>query len=125
MNAKVDTGSGGMDTLKLWLAVLLMSAGVYGFYYFDDQHAVVRALGIMAVAGISIFIALQTGFGRNILGFIGGANSEVRRVVWPTRTETIQTTLVVLFLVLLIGIFLWLLDMLLLSGVQFLTGQGS
>jgi preprotein translocase subunit SecE len=125
MNAKVDTGSGGMDTLKLWLAVLLMSAGVIGFYYFDDQHAVVRALGIMAVAGISIFIALQTGFGRNILGFIGGANSEVRRVVWPTRTETIQTTLVVLFLVLLIGIFLWLLDMLLLSGVQFLTGQGS
>jgi len=114
-----------MDTLKLWLAVLLMSAGVYGFYYFDDQHAVVRALGIMVVAGISVFIALQTGFGRNIVGFISGANSEVRRVVWPTRTETVQTTLVVLFLVLLIGIFLWLLDMLLLSGVQFLTGQGS
>jgi preprotein translocase subunit SecE len=125
MNAKVDSGSGGMDTLKLWLAVLLMGAGVYGFYYFDDQHAVVRALGIMAVAGISIFIALQTGFGRNILGFISGANNEVRRVVWPTRTETIQTTLVVLFLVLLVGIFLWLLDMLLLTGVQFLTGQGS
>jgi preprotein translocase subunit SecE len=125
MNAKVDTGSNGMDTLKLWFAVLLMSAGVYGFYYFDDQHAVVRALGIMAVAGISVFIAAQTSYGRSILGFISGANSEVRRVVWPTRAETVQTTLVVLFLVLLVGIFLWLLDMLLLSGVQFLTGQGN
>ncbi len=114
-----------MDTVKLWVAVLLMSAGVYGFYYFDEQHAVVRVLGIMAIAGIAIFIAAQTVFGRSILGFISGANSEVRRVVWPTRTETMQTTLVVLFLVLLVGLFLWLLDMLLLWAVQILTGQGS
>ncbi|UCC56060.1 MAG: preprotein translocase subunit SecE [Gammaproteobacteria bacterium] len=121
MNAKVGTESSGMDTLKLWLAVLLMCAGIYGFYYFEDQHAVVRALGIIAVAGISFFIAAQTGFGRNILGFVSGANSEVRRVVWPTRTETVQTTLVVLLLVLLIGIFLWLLDMFLLWAVQLLT----
>jgi len=125
MNGKVDTGSGGMDTLKLWLAVLLMAAGIYGFYYFDNQHAIVRALGIIAVAGLSIFIVSQTGFGRNILGFITGANSEVRRVVWPSRTETIQTTLVVLFIVLVVGVFLWFLDMLLLSAMQFLTGQGS
>ena len=125
MNAKVDTGSTGMDTLKLWLAVLLLSAGIYGFYYFEDQHAVIRALGIIGVAGISIFIAAQTVFGRNILGFVSGANNEVRRVVWPTRAETVQTTLVVLFVVLLLGIFLWLLDMLLLWGVQIMTGQGS
>jgi preprotein translocase subunit SecE len=125
MNAKVDRENTGMDTLKLWLAVLLMCGGIYGFYYFEDQHAVVRALGILAVGGISFFIAAQTAFGRNILGFVSGANTEVRRVVWPTRTETVQTTLVVLFLVLLVGIFLWLLDMLLLWAVQLLTGQGS
>jgi len=125
MNAKVDTESTGMDTLKLWLAVLLMGVGIYGFYYFADQHAVVRALGIIGVAGISVFIASQTVFGRNILGFVSGANNEIRRVVWPTRAETVQTTLVVLLIVLLLGVFLWLLDMLLLTAVQFLTGQGG
>jgi len=125
MNAKVDTGSNSMDTLKLGIAVLLMVAGIIGFHYFADQHLLVRVIGIMADAGISVFIASQTAFGRGILGFIAGANSEVRRVVWPTRTETIQTTLVVLVLVLLIGIFLWLLDMVLLWAVQLFTGQGS
>ena len=54
-----------------------------------------------------------------------GANTEVRRVVWPSRTETLQTTLAVLVVVLLVGIFLWLLDMLLLWAVQLLTGQGG
>ena len=58
-------------------------------------------------------------------GFISGANTEVRRVVWPTRAETLQTTLAVLVVVLLVGIFLWLLDMLLLWAVQLLTGQGG
>ncbi|MEA2094042.1 MAG: preprotein translocase subunit SecE, partial [Pseudomonadota bacterium] len=50
--------------------------------------------------------------------------SEVRRVVWPSRQETVQTTLVVLLMVLLVGIFLWLLDMVLLWAIQILTGQG-
>jgi preprotein translocase subunit SecE len=125
MNAKADTGRDSMDTAKLGIALVLLSAGIYGFYHFEDQHTVVRVLGIMAVAGIAAFIAAQTAFGRGILGFISGANSEVRRVVWPTRTETVQTTLVVLVLVLIIGIFLWLLDMLLLWAVQLLTGQGG
>ena len=125
MNAKAETQKTGMDTLKLWVAVLLVGVGIYGFYHFEDQHAVIRVLGILGVAGIALFIAAQTVYGRSILGFISGANSEVRRVVWPTRTETIQTTLVVILVVLLVGIFLWLLDMVLLWAVQILTGQGS
>ena len=53
------------------------------------------------------------------------AKLEVRKVVWPTRQETIQTTLVVLVMVLIIGILLWLVDMLLLAIVRALTGQGG
>jgi len=125
MNAKVDSGGSRMDSMKMWLAVLLLAGGIFAFYYFADQHAVIRVLGMLAVAGVSVFIAAQTDFGRRILGFVSGAKTEVRKVVWPTRAETMQTTLAVIFIVFLVGIFLWLLDMILLWGIQLLTGQGS
>jgi preprotein translocase subunit SecE len=125
MNAKVEAESSRLDSLKLGAAVLMVAGGIYAFYHFEDQHLVLRVLGLLAVAAIAIFIAAQTDLGRNVLGFIGGAQSEVRRVVWPTRTETVQTTLAVVLMVFLVGIFLWLLDMLLLWAIQLLTGQGS
>ena len=125
MNAKVETESGRFDTMKLGIAVLLLAAGIAAFYKFDDQLLVLRVLGLLAVAGISIFIAAQSTTGRSIIDFIGGAKTEVRKVVWPTRAETMQTTLAVILMVFLVGIFLWLLDMVLLWGIQILTGQGS
>jgi preprotein translocase subunit SecE len=124
MNAKVETESSRFDTLKLGAALLLLAVAVVAFYRFDDQLLVLRVLGLLAVAGISIFIAAQSSIGRNIIGFIGGARTEVRKVVWPTRAETTQTTLAVMVMVILVGIFLWLLDMVLLWAIQMLTGQG-
>lgn len=125
MNAKAETQGGRLDTLKLWAAILLVCAGIYGFYYFADVMIVLRVLGFLAVVAISIAIAYQTGVGRQVVGFVGGAQNEVRRMVWPSRTETLQTTMAVVFIVLMVGVFLWLLDMVLLRAVQFLTGQGS
>jgi preprotein translocase subunit SecE len=81
-------------------------------------------LGLLVAAGVSVFIAAQSTSGRNIISFISGAKAEVRKVVWPTRAETMQTTMAVLLMVLLVGIFLWLLDMVLLWAIQILTGQG-
>ena len=124
MNAKVETESSRFDTLKLGTALLLLVVAVVAFYRFDDQLLVLRVLGLLAVAGISIFIAAQSSTGRNIIGFISGARTEVRKVVWPTRAETTQTTLAVMVMVILVGIFLWLLDMVLLWAIQMLTGQG-
>jgi preprotein translocase subunit SecE len=125
MSARGETHSGRLDTLKLWTAILLMGAGVYGYYYFADVMIVLRVLGLLAVAAIAIAIVYQTGVGRLVVGFVGGAQNEVRRMVWPSRTETLQTTMAVVFIVLVVGVFLWLLDMVLLRAVQFLTGQGS
>jgi preprotein translocase subunit SecE len=125
MNAKVETEGGRLDSLKLGIAVLFLGGAIYAFYYFEEQLLVLRVLGLLAVAGISIFIAAQSALGKSILGFITGAQREVRRVVWPTRAETMQTTLAVVLMVLLVGIFLWFLDMLLLWAIQQLTGQGS
>jgi preprotein translocase subunit SecE len=125
MNAKVEAENSRFDTVKLGAAVLLLAAAIAAFYRFDDQLLVVRVLGLLAAAGLSVFIAAQSTTGRSIISFIGGAKAEVRKVVWPTRAETMQTTLAVILMVFLVGIFLWLLDMVLLWGIQILTGQGS
>jgi preprotein translocase subunit SecE len=125
MNAKAETQGGRLDALKLWAAILLMGAGIVGFYYFSSMILVVRVLGLLVVAAVSAAIAYQTDVGRQVVGFVTGAQNEVRRMVWPSRTETLQTTMAVIFIVLLVGVFLWLLDMVLLRAVQFLTGQGS
>jgi preprotein translocase subunit SecE len=125
MNAKAETQGGRLDTLKLWAAILLMGAGIYGYYYFTDVMIVLRVLGLLAVTGVAIAVAYQTGVGRQVVGFVSGAQNEVRRMVWPNRAETLQTTMAVIVIVLVVGVFLWLLDMILLRAVQFLTGQGS
>jgi len=125
MNTKVETESNRFDSLKLGIAVAMLAVGIIAFYRFDDQLLVLRVLGLLAVAGISVFVAAQSSTGKTIIGFIRGAQTEVRKVVWPTRAETVQTTLAVILMVFLVGIFLWLLDMLLLWAIQLLTGQGS
>ena len=125
MSEKVETGGSGLDNLKLGAAILLLVGAIYAFYHFEAQLLVVRVLGLLAVAGIAVFIAAQSSTGKSVLGFISGAQSEVRRVVWPTRAETTQTTLAVLVIVLIMGILLWLFDMVLLAAIQTLTGQGG
>ncbi len=125
MNAKTEVDSSGMDSVKLWAAVIILGAGIGAFYFFDTQSTLLRVLGLLVVAGVAAAIAMQTLAGRKLWQFAADAKVEVRKVVWPSRQETIQTTLVVLVMVLIIGILLWLVDMLLLTIVRALTGQGG
>ncbi len=114
-----------LDKLKLTIALLLLVGAIGAFYYFSDQSLLVRVLGLLAVVGIALAVAAQAEVGRVALHFIKESRTEVRRVVWPNRKETAQTTLIVLVMVLVVGILLWLLDMGLLWAVKLLTGQGS
>ena len=125
MNASAEVESGGLDTVKLILALGILTAGVAGFYLFEEYSQLLRVLGLLGMVVVSVLIVLQTAMGRNVWKFAADARTEVRKVVWPTRQETIQTTLIVMFVVLLMGIFLWLVDMMLLSIVKTLTGQGG
>lgn len=126
MNAKVEAEPASrFDTLKLAAAVLLLVGGIVAFYWFEEHSQLVRVLGMLGVVVLAVFIALQTELGRLGKGFVRDANIEVRKVVWPTRTETMQTTLVVVGVVILMGIVLWLLDMSLRWGVGIVTGQGN
>ncbi|MDH5407299.1 MAG: preprotein translocase subunit SecE [Gammaproteobacteria bacterium] len=114
------------DKIKLLIAVALIAAGVVGFYHYADQAALLyRVLGLLAVIAVSFAVALTTQTGMNTLNFGRSAVLEVRRSVWPTRKETTQTTLLVIVMVFIIGLMLWLFDMVLLWGVKMLTGQGG
>lgn len=125
MNSKVETEGSGLDTAKLAAAVTLLMAAVVAFYYFADHSLLLRVLGLLAAAAVALFIVAQTAVGARALGFLGDAQTEVRKVVWPTRQETVQTALIVFAVVIFMGILLWLLDMLLLWAVRLLTGQGG
>jgi preprotein translocase subunit SecE len=125
MNARAEADATGLDTVKLVVAAVLLVAGIYGFYQFATYSTLLRVVGLLVVSGIAALVALQTAQGRRLWQFAGDARTEVRKVVWPTRQETMQTTLVVIVMVLILGIILWLFDMMLMGILRFLTGQGG
>jgi preprotein translocase subunit SecE len=115
---KTEQSSSAIDTFKLMTAVLVLIAGVVGFYYFEEESQLLRVLGMLAVAVVAFFIVASSDPGRRGLSFVKEARVEVRKVVWPTRQETLQTTIAVLFMVILVAIMLWLFDMFLGWGVS-------
>ena len=119
---KAEIKSSPLDTAKLVAAIALLVLGIAVFYYFADQALLYRVLGMLAlvVAGAGVFLTSTQG--RALMGFMKASRTEMRKVVWPTRAETLQTTLVVIVMVLLVGIFLWLLDMFLGWAVKFIIG---
>lgn len=125
MNVKTETQASMMDTVKLMLTVVIIISGIIGFYLLDAQPLWVRLLGLLATVAVAIFVSLQTVKGRHIAEFFTAAHTEVRKVVWPSRQETLQTTLVIFVAVLLTSLFLWGVDSLLFVVVRALTGQGG
>jgi preprotein translocase subunit SecE len=125
METKLEEQPTFVDTAKLLLAVVVLLAGLIGYYYFADASVLLRALGVIAALAAAALIGLTSLQGRLLWKFIQGARVELRKVVWPTREETIQTTLVVLLFALIGGVFFWLLDLLLLFATSKVTGQGG
>ncbi len=113
------------DKIKLLLAVLIVAIGVGGFYYFDEQSDLVRVPGLLLAFVLAVLVALQTEPGRAAREFAKGSMRELRQVVWPTRKETAQVTLMVVVLVLVVALFLWVVDLGLQKAVRLLIGQGS
>lgn len=111
MSANInEAGGGALDWLK-WLATIaLLGLGVFGNWYYQDESLLMRVLGLIAMAALAVAIALQTERGAAIWTLLKEARGEIRRVVWPTRDETLQTTVIVLVLVLVFALILWMLD---------------
>jgi preprotein translocase subunit SecE len=111
------------EKIKLALAVLLVAAGLGAFYLLAEHAMVLRVLAVLGGIGAAVAIMLTTTIGQAAFAFSRESLAEARKVVWPTRKETIQTTAAVFALVVVMGIFLWIVDVLLLWGVQFLMGR--
>jgi len=123
--AKAEATGGTLDTVKLSVALLILLAGVVGFYYYGAQPAWMRVLGLLAVAGVGVAVGAQSHQGKLLLGFLRNANIELRKVVWPTRQETAQTTLMVLIVVVLVAIMLWVVDTFFGWAIRALIGTGG
>ena len=125
MSTKADSGPGMLDTVKLVLAAAVLVGGIAVYYVFEDESLLLRVAGVIVALVIGALIAFQTTQGREIWQFIQGSRSEMRKVVWPTRQETLQTTLTVMVFTLIMGVFFWVLDFFLLWGTRLVTGQGG
>jgi len=114
-----------VNKIKLLLSALLLIAGIAGFYLLADKPTVVRILAVLVGIGASIAVLWTTPVGQQALSFIGDAVVEARKVVWPTRKETIQTTMVVFVLVLVMAAFLAVVDIGFAFMVQWLMGRSA
>jgi len=125
MATQEEQSSSILDTGLLWLSVVVLCASIFGYYWFEPQYNdLIRVLGMLAGSALAVVIALQSSTGKVAWSYIQGSRTELRRVVWPTRQETIQTTLMVIIVVLILATFIWALDVVLAWGVQYLTGRG-
>jgi preprotein translocase subunit SecE len=122
MDSRLETGPTALDTAKLLLASLILLGGIFAYYYYADVSVLWRALGVLVAFLAALGVVMTTYQGQLLNRFIQGARIELRKVVWPTREETIQTTAIVLVFALLGGVFFWLLDLVLLTVRSWLVG---
>jgi len=107
----------------LGFALLLLIAGIAGFYYLRDSAMVLRVISVLAGIVLAVVVVWFTPQGKQFYAFSRESSEETRRVVWPSRKETMQTTGVVFAFVLVMAIFLWMVDAGLLLAVKYLMGQ--
>lgn len=130
MSVHTEEQGSSLDTVKLVIALALLVAGIAGFYYFETWQGepvlvLFRVLGLLVVGGLAAVVALSSQGGKRLLAFMKDSRLEVRKMVWPTRAETLQTTLMVMVIVLILSIFLWGVDSLLGWGVKSLLGGSA
>lgn len=124
MLSTIDSQKLKVDRLLWGLIISLVLAGLAGNYYFLSQQSIlVKLAGFLALTAVLVAIAYQTTGGRKFWLLLKESVQETRRVVWPTRQETVQTTMAVLGMVVVMGLLLWTADFILLRAVAFLTGH--
>ena len=117
--------AGSADQVKLTLAILIVIAGVTAYYLMPLEYGWMRWGAVVASLVLGAVVLWFSWYGRQFLQFLELARVELRKVVWPTRDETLKTTAVVIAFVAVAGVFFWLLDLVLAWATRTLTGQGS
>ena len=122
MNAKTEQQEFRFDGIKWLVVAVLVAIGVAGNVMFADQSLLYRVIALLVLAVIAIAVAMQTEKGAALWDLMQGSRNEIRKVVWPTHQETLQTTAIVLALVVVMALILWGLDSLLSLAVAKIIG---
>ena len=124
MSVNTENASTPLDYLKWLIALGLLVAAVAGNHIYQDMSVLYRALGVVVAVVVALLMAASTVKGSQFLNFAKESRTEVRKVVWPTRQETTQTTLIVMVAVVVMSLLLWVLDGIIIRVVSFITGLG-
>lgn len=122
MTTNTESQGSSLDILKWVIIFVLLAVAIVGNHMLSDVSAVVRAIGVLVLFAIAAFVALQTAKGKEALAFAKESHIEVRKVVWPSRQEALNTTFIVLVATGILGLVLWGLDTVLLKIVNLITG---
>ncbi|MGX9461118.1 preprotein translocase subunit SecE [Shewanella sp. A14] len=122
MTTNTENQSNSLDIVKWGVAVLLIAAAVIANQFYADANVVARVAGVIIAFAIAGVIALQTSKGKQAQSFAREAHIEVRKVVWPTRQEALNTTFIVLAATAVMALILWGFDAVLLRVVNLITG---
>ena len=120
--AEGQSGSSVLEATKWVIAAALVAVAVVGNSYFSEVTPLYRALGVLVVGLVAAFVALQTEQGKAFNQLRKDSMVELRKVVWPSRQETLQTTLIVLVFVLIVALLLFVLDWVLNGAISMLIG---
>ena len=118
-----NPGESRFDLLKWLFVATLILAGLIANHYYSEVSILVRLLGWLVILAVAGFVASKTQKGQWVIDFVRDSRMELRKVVWPTREETMQTTIVVAVMVVVLALILWGLDGILVWLIGFLTGQ--
>ena len=96
--------------IRWFLGIAIIGIAVYGNSYYAQEALLYRVLGVILISGLGLFVLITTVEGKESLKIILESRTEIRRVVWPTRTETTQTVLIVVVAIIICALLLWGLD---------------
>ncbi|QYJ86317.1 preprotein translocase subunit SecE [Shewanella mesophila] len=122
MTTNTENQGNSLDIVKWGLVVILLAAAIIANQMYSEASVLVRAIGVVVAFAVAGFIALQTVKGKEALTFARESHIEVRKVVWPTRQEALNTTFIVLAATGILALILWGMDAVLLRIVNFITG---
>jgi preprotein translocase subunit SecE len=122
MTTNTENQGNSLDIVKWGVVVILLAAAIITNQMYSEASVLVRAIGVVVAFAVAGFIALQTEKGKQALVFAREAHIEVRKVVWPTRQEALNTTFIVLAATGILALILWGMDAVLLRIVNFITG---
>jgi preprotein translocase subunit SecE len=124
MSDKTENASNPLDLVKWIIVIALLGGLVYAYSAYEEISVLYRALAAVAIVVISLGIAATTDKGNNFLIFAKDARTEVRKVIWPSRSEANRMTLIILLATAVVGVMLYLIDMVLVWVIGLITNIG-